>query len=271
MSNKRYTIEDFLSPVQIDTPSVRDQWRRAVKGGDIRALQGMMAKADISPNFPTEVTGVNPLKTLLEADKHSSRHIDQDVAAQILIARGVELRVPDLYRMVPADYAMLSKNYEAARTVITATMLQYHEHHREEEYIPQVRGFFQTCADKSTRWMKYNIMLRNHHRLGEEFVNAVYGDDPHPIKSNFTDRQHDYWTSNLEELIPFKDLPRPSRSLKRALNRQQQEREYYILGEGEPTAQITRDSHMRLHEKIERSRDRVHLAIAREVLAYSHY
>lgn len=196
MSAKRSIESQFTSVCEMQTASVREAWRKALRQGDYAAAIKLMNTQNVSPNTPGEVTGENPVKTMSMADRHSSYFVNQQTLANILIEKGLELRTPDKFGMYPADWAMLSGNREMARTVVKETIRQFHEHGRRKEYMPNVDPFFAICINWEQRKRRFDNLVFCHNSVGQSLIADRVKDDQ-PQKNNYqghlSDEQAFYW------------------------------------------------------------------------------
>lgn len=197
------TVEFYMSRTQIDAPAIHAAWKTALSTGDLRTTYILQFERLGNFNIPADQSGLPPITTLLNEDKDSYAHLDQEALAEILISNGAELCLPDKCGMLPADHAMLSRNREAALTVVRATIQRMHENNFEE-YVPDIEPFFAINPNMDIRIEKYEQFLRNHAFIGLRLIRDCFNVPARGFKSHLSDEQFQYWanppTPTFEEL-----------------------------------------------------------------------
>lgn len=257
MSEMSPTQKKFMPALQMQTSSIKQKWKNAVRTGDLLTVRKLMRDFDINANQPVTVTGENPLKKLLLSDSKPDIYIHQEAVAHLLIAQGCELRVPDKFFMVPADYALLSNNREAALTVVRETIRQYREN-GDRDYMPYVDAFFATRLDTETRINRHYHLTRNHAYIGANLLNSKID---RPLLS---DAQKTYWERPYQRKLP--DMPYYTTDFSRAMKEKQRRVEILVLATGELIKPITRPHNWNTFLSIEEAHDIGYRATVKRVL-----
>lgn len=181
-----------------------NDWHDAIMSGDLQAVRLMLDKEKFSPSHATNMSGENPLTTLLLSTfcNGSDSYVDHFIIAQLLIEKGCEITVPDKYFMIPADYAMISPNAEAAKIVVASTLRQFAKSGRVHDYVPDATAFFATCGDQEKRQRAHYNLQRNHEHI------AAHIFDPVNKLENFLSReQYEYWKNPVKRRLST--MPKP--------------------------------------------------------------
>lgn len=215
MSISQYWENLLLADMQVETPRMQEKWRQAVLGGNVLSVARMVRmparndeKKRISPSMSPTNSGMNPLIALAKTDFIPAVCHDQAVVAKILIAQGCELTVPDKFMMLPADYALLSGDQSVCEAIVIPTIQKLKESGRAD-YIPNVDGFFATCADPVKRFQAFNNLTVNHRRIGREILSPQYA-----VYASLSDEEINYWQRPYQRLL-F-DMPYPTAEIMRA-------------------------------------------------------
>lgn len=190
-------------------PSLANDWRLALQSGDLEAVLQLMKDEGLSPSHHTNRDNEHPLKTLLMSPLFTGTNHDlnQALIAQIMIERGCEISVPDKLFMIPADYALLSGNYEAAKTVMEYTYRYRAQNIPKLPYFPDTMPFFATCHDMNERALRYDNLCKNHRLLRSHVLS-----EPH-ITPLLTDEERHYWEKPF--LSKLCDMTYPTAELMR--------------------------------------------------------
>ncbi len=206
-------------------PSLREQWQRILRHGDLTAAKKLLDKDDISPNSPAKATMEHPLKTLLLSSAKQPDVLGQSSIAYTLIAKGAELRAPDKYMMLPADYALFSSNRDAALIVIRETIRQLGIH-RRQSYKPFPDPYFAICMDRDERYRRYQNMITNFRNVARVLLGNVDDNfrehDPriggHIV---LNDTEKSFWSrAHMRKII---DMPYHTPALARAIKEKAQD------------------------------------------------
>lgn len=200
-------------------PSLAHTWRVSLQSGDLEACLQLMKDEGLSPSHHTNRDNEHPLKTLLMSPLYTGTNHDlnQALIAQIIIERGCEITAPDRLFMIPADYALLTGNYQAAKVVMEYTYKHTAVTSPMLPYLPDTMPFFATCYSMDERSLRYDNVCKNHRRLREHVLTA-----PH-ILPLLGDAERNYWekpftTKLCDMTYPTPDLMRQNRTLV-AINR----------------------------------------------------
>lgn len=260
-------LEDLIFPLQVETATIRKQWYDALRKGDLKDALQLMERRFLSANFAATVTGENPLVTLAKADKNSEYYLHQATLAQILIGRGCELGIPDVYKMLPADWAMLSDNRELACIIVPATVLAFHKAGRINSYAHSIEGFFLTCNDDNERMRRFDALLRNRRNVGKVLLSAISASVETPLGNAITKAELDYWSREIEECHPD-DMPFPSLALEVCQLHRKRVRDHVLLGESfRPLDEVEEPADLNTAQRIEYARAMVYHQIARATLS----
>src|SRR5690606_759631 len=123
--------------------------------------------------------------------------------AQIMIERGCEITVPDKLFMIPADYALLSGNFEAAKTVMEYTYRHMAQSFPMLPYLPDTMPFFATCYNIDERALRYDNVCKNHRRLRDHILSVPY------ILPLLSDAERDYWENPFTTKLCDMSYPTP--------------------------------------------------------------
>ncbi len=195
--------------------AVKETWRAAIRKGHVPEAVNIIKNEDVSPSLATEFYGTNPLKDLVTRDNHPEFFAHQAILASVLIAHGTELGVPDRYSMIPADYAYLSRNEDAAVTIILHT-IDHFIAHRQKPYRPHVAPYFATCVDDYSLF-RFEQMQRVHDKVGSALLDLPQDSEeyPHIVQWTAKDKKkiHDvaFWTDPCPHT--FDSLPQAPNAL----------------------------------------------------------
>ncbi len=196
--------------------TLRNAWMVALRDGNRAFAEDLIYKKDLSPSYSPSELGGNPLVFLALQDTHCKKFRAQAELAELLIDGGCELKIPDIYNMVPADYAMLSKNTEAATIIVRETMVR--NSNPAKPYIPNVDGYFATMCDENDRKARFGAMLYNHNDIRETFISDVrVGLDPEIASCLIDNDVGAYWNNPLK--LDLSDLPEPSEEFTQVVNK----------------------------------------------------
>lgn len=188
----------LLNAVQFSSDTLITPWRKAMINGDVDTVCQMMNQQNerwVSANFSTDDSGESPLVTLLMNDK-GNEHVksQQCDIAEYLIQAGCHLNLRDNSGMLPADWAMLSENYDLAKAVIRYTIIEQAQKSCPEEhrFIPNARLFFLKTPDEAERLHRFEIFVRNQKTMGNDFTYDTKGPD-RELGLHMTIDQIEYW------------------------------------------------------------------------------
>lgn len=204
---QRKLRERFCGRAQPLDETLRAQWLEDIIHGNLNSLRHLMRKFQLSPDYPVNHLGETPLKALLMVESNPKAQTRQILIAEHLIASGAELRMHDKYFLLPADYAMLSGNTEAAKLVILKTIEQNKK--RGLDYIPYLEPYFAAIIHADEAYKSFEKYRNNHNSCREFFLT----EGSSALKS-MSHEELDYWTSPFNQRLA--DMPAASRELAEA-------------------------------------------------------
>ncbi len=154
----------------VDSSGLCHGWGVAIRHADVPGVARLL-KQGISPNQPINIYRASPLKEILLMDDNPALYPHQATIVQMLIGHGAELGVPDHRILLPADYALISKNTDAAMAVILATVEHFSET-RKAPYRPSYNRLFSNIFGSRKRPERIEQMDRNLRAVHAHF-NAI--------------------------------------------------------------------------------------------------
>ncbi len=199
LSNKHY----------FESNTLKDTWSNAIYAADIDRVEWLINERKFSPDFQVEEDSqIHPLTTILLYDHHPDIFEQQTELVKFLIDKGCDLKSPDDFDMIPADYAMISGNAKAAEEVVRRTIIEDGRMEYERRHIPSVYDYFMTVEDRGLRLRSYNMFMRNHKYISQTFQKALQNESDPELAEHISEGQKAYWHKPLK--AKFKDMPHPA-------------------------------------------------------------
>ncbi len=210
--SRRYLCGDWKEIVE----NLTGQWEYCWHTGDYRGARFLVECHDLDPNTPTGLprptTGLpsaTPLAALALADKEPAKYPEQIKLARALIKHGAELTVFDVHKMLPADWALMSRNQELAFEVYSQTIQRLYKRDMRLPYTPNIDGFLVICADHE-QWQERFGQMRDNHSFMQMCIKEELAMKS-PLSIALHTKEKEYWRRDF----PRKEdrVPRPSLEL----------------------------------------------------------